>query len=129
MEPGAFEQPIQESLLKPVLHAYGLVIRTAAPEAVGYERRLAQLRAFTQPVVSSAKGDKIDPVSAQMASYLACSRSSARLALVRMPSQGSPILPRTLRGASTSTSTCSVLLLEQDMVALVAPFGLRTGFL
>ncbi len=35
------------------------------------------------PAVSSAKGDKKDPVAKQVASYLACSRSSARFALVR----------------------------------------------
>ena len=44
------------------------------------------------PVDSSAKGDKIDPVAkqmAQMASYLAYSRSSARFALVRTSLRGS----------------------------------------
>ncbi len=41
------------------------------------------------PVVSSAKGDKIDPVPAQMASYLACLCASARLALERTSLRGS----------------------------------------
>jgi hypothetical protein len=41
------------------------------------------------PVISSAKGDKIDPVAAQMASYMVCLRSSARFALVRTSLRGS----------------------------------------
>ena len=35
------------------------------------------------PVVSSLKGDKIEPVAAQMASYLVCLRYDARFALMR----------------------------------------------
>jgi hypothetical protein len=41
------------------------------------------------PVVSSAKGDKTDPVAVQMASYLVCLRSSARFALMRTSLRGS----------------------------------------
>ena len=41
------------------------------------------------PVVSSAKGEKLDPVAAQVASYLRCLASSARLALVRTSLRGS----------------------------------------
>jgi hypothetical protein len=39
------------------------------------------VKAPCPPVVSSAKGDKIGPVAAQMASYLRCLCSSARFAL------------------------------------------------
>jgi hypothetical protein len=49
----------------------------------------ARVEAPCPPVVTSAKGDKIDPVPAQMASYLACLCSSARLALVRTSLRGS----------------------------------------
>ena len=41
------------------------------------------------PVVSSLKGDKTDPAAVQMASYLACLRSSARFALARTSLRGS----------------------------------------
>ncbi len=41
------------------------------------------------PVVSSLKGDKIEPVAAQMASYLVCLRYDARCALVRTSLRGS----------------------------------------
>ena len=45
------------------------------------------------PVVSRAKGEKTDPVAAQMASYLVCLRSSARFALVRTSLRGSLCSP------------------------------------
>ncbi len=42
-----------------------------------------EVEAPCPPVVSSAGGEKIDPVAEQIASYLACLRSSARFVLVR----------------------------------------------
>ena len=62
------------------------------------------MRKSCPPVVSSAKGDKVDRVAAQMASYL---RSSARFALVRTSLRGVFLWvrsPRCLRSSGTATA-------------------------
>ncbi len=61
----------------------------ARPPADPSRRNSLVKRTVLVPVVSSEKGDKIDPVAVQMASYWACLRPSARFALVRKSLRGS----------------------------------------
>jgi hypothetical protein len=78
-----------ESALKELMREFvqsGQAALSVAPPAAEKhakwaDRALAHEHVCRQPVVSSAKGEKIDPVAAQMRSYLACLRSSPCFAL------------------------------------------------
>ena len=64
------------------LSTKGVTLRLPRPQtsrAFAFKREVFTdtVEAPCPPVVSSAKGDKTDPVAAQMASYLVCLRSSA----------------------------------------------------
>ncbi len=72
------------------------------------------------PARRFARKDKTDPVAAQMASYLACLRSSARFALVRTSLRGSSCSSASLPGRARLVVKAGAVVNSW----LVTPIGL-----